>query len=104
VSIVVRLGSGSYCPIISPLKEEALAREGTEQGVAAIGAADAGDALAPVSAEAERGGGAGDEGEAKRAEKGGIALLVGGLEGWEALTEKPSQWIKPAGTVVGSGA
>jgi hypothetical protein len=67
-------------------------------------ALDPGDALAPVSAEAERGGGAGDEGEAKRAEKGGMALLVGGLEGGEALTEKPSQWIKPAGTVVGSGA
>ena len=63
------------------------------------------------SAEAERGGGAGDEGEAEPAKEGGvplliggIALLVGGREGGEALTEKPSQWIKPAGTVVGSGA
>ncbi len=80
-------------------EEEALAREGTEQVVAAIGTSDARDALVPVSAEAESGGGAADEGEAELAKESGVPLLIGGLEGWEPLKEELARRIRPTGTV-----
>ena len=73
------------------LGEEALAREGTEQIVAAIGTAYSRDALAPVSAEAECGGSTRDEGEAGLAKESGIPLLIGGLEGREPLTEERAE-------------
>jgi len=81
------------------LGEEALAREGTEQVVAAIGTSDACDALVSISAEAKRGGSTRDEGEAELAKEGGVPLLIGGLEGREPLTEELAEWIRPTGTV-----
>ena len=67
-------------------------------------AANARDALVPVSAEAESGGGATDEGEAELAKEGGVPLLIGGLEGGEPLTEELAERIRPTGTVEGPGA
>lgn len=64
---------------------EALAGERAEEVVAAVGTADAGDALAPVTAEAERGGSASDKREAKLAIEKGVALLV---ERFERLAEE----------------
>ena len=62
-------------------------------------AANACDALAPVSAEAERGGSTRDEGEAELAKESGVPLLIGCLEGREPLTEERAEWIRPTGTV-----
>lgn len=67
---------------------EALAGERAEEVVAAVGTADAGDALAPVTAEAERGGSASDKREAKLAIEKGVALLVERFEGRKALPKQ----------------
>ena len=65
---------------------------------------DAGDALAPVSADAECRGRVHDEGDAESAEGGGVALLVGSPELGEAAAEEPAQGIGSPGTVVGPDA
>jgi len=65
---------------------------------------DAGDALAPVSTDAECRGRAHDEGEAEPTEGGGVALLVGSPELGEVAAEEPAQRIGSPGTVVGPGA
>ena len=67
-------------------------------------AANACNALAPVSAEAEGRGGAHNEGEAEPPEGGGVTLLVGSLELGEAAAEEPAQGIGSPGTVEGTGA
>ena len=72
---------------------------GREQVAAAIGTSDACDALAPISAEAERGGRTRDEGEAELAKEGGVPLLIGSLEGREPLAEERAQGIRRTGTV-----
>ena len=64
---------------------------------------DAGDALVPVSAEAECRGGTHDEGEAEPAVHGGVALLVGSLELGEAAEEEPAHGIGSPGMVDGAG-
>ena len=85
-------------------EEVALAGEGSQPVEAARRAPDAGDALAPVSANAECRCGAHDEGEAEPAEGGGVALLVGSLELGEAVAEEPAQGIGSPGTIEGLGA
>lgn len=57
-------------------EKEALAGERGEEVIAAVRTADAGDALAPVTAKAERGGSVSDEREAELSVERGVALLV----------------------------
>jgi len=59
-----------------------------EEVIGAIGKADAGDALVPVTAEAEGGGSVRDEREADLAIERGVALLVEGLESRKALPKE----------------
>jgi len=59
-------------------------------------AAYARDALVPVSAEAESGGGAADEGEAEPAKEGG-------LEAGELFTKELALQVRPIETVEGPG-
>jgi hypothetical protein len=54
-------------------------------------AADAGDALIPIAAEAEGGDGVNDERKAELAVEGCVALLVEGLESREALSKEPTE-------------
>lgn len=69
------------------LAEVALAREEAEPVETALRAPDAGEALAPISAETEGGGGAHDEREAEPAKGGGVALLISSLELGEAAAD-----------------
>lgn len=85
------------------LGEEALAGERAEEVVAAVRTANAGDALAPVTAEAERGGSVSDERETELAVEGGILLLVERFEGREALPEQLPEESRLPWTVVRPG-
>jgi len=66
-------------------------------------AANTGDALVPVTAEAERAGSVRDEREAELAEKRGVAFLVERFKGREVLPEHLSEECRLPWTVVRPG-
>jgi hypothetical protein len=71
--------------------------------MAAVRTANAGGALAPVTAETERGGSMSDEREAQLTVESGVPLLADRFEGREVLPRKPPEESRLSWTVVRPG-
>jgi len=84
-------------------EEEGLAREGPEIVEPAVGAADTGDAVLPITTGVEGGRCLDDQGKPVAAVLIGVLPLVGGLEGMEAFVEEALEIGLPARPVGGSG-